>query len=401
MIIKELIISNYQCYYDDKKFEFTRGSNIILGKNGGGKTKFYEAIEWLFSSNNRDIDELISKKKLNLASPNDPFKVGVEITFEQGEILNTVKKYFTVQKKTDKNFTTTNVVYEGIREYENGERDTMDGAALLKDIFPAKNKLYCMFKGESDLNILKNNDALVNLINLYSKVKHFGPYAEKGRVFREYADKAIEEAAKKDKKIEKRYKELDFEINNLQGKLNDKQIFLQTKYKEKRTLEENIQGVEKHLDNAEAVETIKTRIKDIDEKKKRLENSIDENYTTALFDKNWFLIYFENIQKEFSDKVVALSNERRKQQREFDREVGIKEGEKRATVALFRNVVPLPNDIPSRAIMEEMLSDEICKVCNREAKIGSDPYNFMLQRLNEYILTQKPVLEEEEEGDCM
>ena len=50
MIIKEVTISNYQCYYDDKKFDFTKGSNIILGKNGGGKTKFFEALEWLFTN---------------------------------------------------------------------------------------------------------------------------------------------------------------------------------------------------------------------------------------------------------------------------------------------------------------------------------------------------------------
>jgi DNA sulfur modification protein DndD len=398
MIIKELIISNYQCYYNDNnKFEFTRGSNIILGKNGGGKTKFYEAIEWLFSNSSRDLDELVSKKMLSETAPNDTFRVGVEITFEQGNILNTVKKYFSVLKKEDRNFSTTSVVYEGIKEYENGERDTIDGQSLLNSIFPPTNRKYCLFKGETELNILNNNDALVQLINLYSRVKHYGPFAEKGKQFREYADKAIEEAAKKDKKIEKRYKELDFAINDLQHQINEKLIFLQTKNKEKRTLEENIQGVEKHLDNAEAVETIRNRIREILEKKKKLEDKIDENYTTALFDKNWFLIHFESIQKEFSEKIKKLSSERRKQQREFDKDLGIKEGQKRAKIELFRNVVPLPDDIPSRAIMEEMLKDEICKVCNRDAKIGSEPYEFMLKRLNEYILTQKPEQKDEEE----
>lgn len=399
MIIKEIIISNYQCYFGDNKFEFTKGSNIILGKNGGGKTKFYEAVEWLFNSSNKDLDELISKKRLNEAEPGNTFKVGIEIIIEQKGILNTVKKYFSVQKKEDKNFVTTNIVHEGTKEFANGERDTVDGQQLLVTLFPPTNRRYCMFKGETELNILKNKDALVRLINLYSKVKYYGPYAEKGTLFREYADKAIEDAAKKDKKNEKRYKELEFSISDLTREIDKKQIFLQTKYEEKRTTEENIQGVEKHLDNAESLEIIKKRIADIEDKKKRLEQTIDEDYTTSLFDKNWLLIHFEEVQKEFADKVKDLSTERRKQQREFDREIGIKEGEKRVKTALFKNVVPLPTDTPSRAIMEEMLRDEICKVCNREAKKDTEPYNFMLQRLQDFIMTQKPIEDVEEEKE--
>ena len=397
MIIKEISICNYQCYYDIKKFAFTKGSNIILGKNGGGKTKFYEAIEWLFNTNSRDLDELISKRKLSEVSSGDAFNVGVEIIFEQASIVNTVKKYFTVVRKEDKAFSTSSITCEGIKEYENGERDTVDGYALLNAIFPPTNRKYCMFKGESELNILKNKDSLAQLIALYSKVKHFGPYSEKGVAFRLHADKVIDEAAKNDKKNEKLYKDLDFAINDLLRKIKDKQIFLQTKYEEKRRLDESIQGVEKHLDNAEAVETIKVRIKDLDEKKKRLEANIDENYTTSLFDKNWLLIHFEEIQKEFSTKVSRLSSDRRNLQREFDKEAGIKEGEKRAKAMLFKNVIPLPYDIPSRAIMEEMLRDEICKVCNQEAKIGTPPYNFMQRRLDEYIASQTPLEEDLDE----
>ena len=35
--------------------------------------------------------------------------------------------------------------------------------------------------------------------------------------------------------------------------------------------------------------------------------------------------------------------------------------------------------------MQEMIDDEICKVCGRPAKKGSDAYNFMVNKLNEYL----------------
>jgi len=399
MILKELIITNYQCYYGDKKFEFVKGSNIVLGKNGGGKTKFYEALEWLFDPTSKKVEELVSKKKLHETPEGGVFKVGVEATFQQDEILSTVKKYFSVQKRADRDFASTNIVYEGIVENAKGERDVTDGQNLLNRLFPPTNRRYCMFKGESNLNILNNEDALLNLINLYSKVKHFKPYEEKGKSLKEYADKAVEEAAKKDKKNEKRYKELEGEILGLQKNLNDKEIFLRTKYDERSTLEENIQGVERHLENAEAVETIRKRISDIDESIQKLNNRIDEDYTTCLFDKNWLLIHFESIQKEFSGKVKQVSANKRKLQKDYDIQLGIKEGERRAQAALFKDVMPLPKDVPSKAVMEEMLQDEICKVCNREAKKGTPPYEFMLQRLKDYLTMQEPSKQDEDKEE--
>ena len=64
MIIKELSLINYQCYYGKKTFELSKGSNIILGRNGGGKTKFFEALEWFFDSSNKQEIELVSKKAI-------------------------------------------------------------------------------------------------------------------------------------------------------------------------------------------------------------------------------------------------------------------------------------------------------------------------------------------------
>lgn len=399
MIIREVIISNYQCYYDEKKFDFTKGSNIILGKNGGGKTKFFEALEWLFTGSKLTLDELISKKKLSEAQNGETFKVGVEITFDQNGYLSTVKRYFTVQKNEGKEFTTSNAVYEGFMENEKGERDFMDGKILLDDIFPPTNRKYSFFKGETELDVLKNTDALDNLIGLYANVKHYKPYADKGANLKAYADKEIESAVKKDKKNADRYRWLEIEIKEIQKKINDKEMFLSVKDKEFRKLEENMQGVEKHLDNAEALETIKKRINNLEDDIRRAENRIDENYTTALFDKNWFLLGFEKIQAEFSEKIKDLSDRRRKLQRDFDREQGKKEGEKQLKAELLKNVTPLPADTPSRAVMEEMIKDKICKVCGTDAPEGSKPYNFMMERLNEYVKTLQPAEEDEEEKE--
>ena len=47
--------------------------------------------------------------------------------------------------------------------------------------------------------------------------------------------------------------------------------------------------------------------------------------------------------------------------------------------------------------MEEMIKDQLCKVCNRPAKKDSEPYNFMMERLKEYLTSQTH--DEEETND--
>jgi DNA sulfur modification protein DndD len=396
MIIKEVTLINYQCYYDRKTFELTKGANIILGRNGGGKTKFFEALEWFFDNSKKQNEELISKKRLFESKPNKPFDIGVEIIFEAKGVDTRIKKYFTAELDNTDKLNLSQIVCEGERENSSGEREPIDGTSFINVIFPSTNRRYCFFKGEAELNIFKSPDALAILLGMYAKIRHYKPFAEKGEFFKAQADKAVDDAVKKDKKNEKQYAEIENEINRITRELRRDETRFDELQNEKQLLTDKLDNVERHLENAEAVEKIKKRLNDFEEKIKRNERLIVEDYTTKLFDDNWFLIHFEEIQKEFTAKITKLSEERRKLESDFDREQGIKIGERKARLDMLNNVVPLPMDIPSKAIMEEMLAQEICKVCNREAKKDSEAYVFMETRLKNYLASQDAVGEDEE-----
>ena len=395
MIIKEITIENFLCYYDIKKFELSDKLNIILGENGEGKTKFFEAIEWLFNGENRNLDALVSKKKLSETEIDNSFKVEVRIHFVQYNQNKYISRSFDVTKRENQACSTSNFKIEGIEENNVGERELVNGKNLLDQIFPTSIRKYSMFKGESELNIFNNEDALTNLINTFSEAKYYDKYAEKGSLLRLYAEKQVEASDKGDKIKEKAYKNIQIEIERLKRDLYSKTTLLNNSYEQLKKTEANIQGVENHVNNAEALETVNKRIQIIDEDIKKAESRIHENYTTQLFDENWFLMHFEDIHAEYQRKIAALSTEKRNLQTEFDREEGIKEGEQRVKTALLNNVIPLPVGTPSRPFMEEMLKDEVCKVCNRDAKKGTDAYEFMLQRLNEYLNTQTPTKTQE------
>lgn len=394
MIIRKIQIDNYLCYYDTNTFELSEGLNIILGENGEGKTKFFEAVDWLFNGENRELDMLVSAKKLNETEIGDSFRVRVSMTVEQYGEKSIITKSFLAKKEKANECSTSSFMIEGISENSAGERTQVDGQALLDRIFPFQIRKYSMFKGEAELNIFESDSALANLINLFSEAKHYDKYSEKGAFLREKAEKAVEDSSKLDKKNEALYRRLEGEILQLEREKEKYKVHLTATEDEIKKIEENLQDAERHVSNADALETLNKRIKEIEERISYLTGRIDENYTTSLFDENWILVNFEPFHKEFAAKVSAHSKTRRELQSEYDKQKGIKVGEKKAKAELLNNAIPLPNNIPSKAIMEEMLNDEICKVCNREAKKGSEAYEFMMKRLRTYLESQ--VTEENE-----
>ncbi len=394
MIIRKIQIDNYLCYYDTNAFELSEGLNIILGENGEGKTKFFEAVDWLFNGESRELEMLVSAKKLNETEIGESFRVRVSMTVEQYGEKSIITKSFLAKKEKANECSTSSFMIEGISENSSGERTQVDGQALLDRIFPYQIRKYSMFKGEAELNIFESDSALANLINLFSEAKHYDKYSEKGAFLREKAEKAVEDSSKLDKKNEALYKKLEGDIIYLEREKAKYLVHLNSTEEEIRKIEGNLQLAESHVSNADALETLNKRIKEIEERISYLTGRIDENYTTSLFDENWILVNFESFHKEFAEKVSTHSKTRRELQSEFDKQKGIIEGEKKAKAELLNNAIPLPNNVPSKAVMEEMLNDEICKVCNREAKKGSEPYEFMMKRLKTYLESQ--VIEESE-----
>jgi DNA sulfur modification protein DndD len=386
MIIRNIQIDNYLCYYGSNSFELSEGLNIILGENGEGKTKFFESIDWLFNGENRELNMLVSAKRLEEAEIGDMFPVSVSMIIEQYGEKSTLKKSYIVKKERPNECSTSNFKIEGISENSSGERTQVDGQALLDRIFPFEIRKYVMFKGEADLNIFASDDALTNLINLFSQARHYDKYSKKGMSLREKADSAVEDSSRRSRKNVLQDKRLESEINELIRDKANYHVLLNASEEDARNIEGNIELAESHVSNAEAWQTLNNRIQIIQNKIDAI--SVDENYTTALFDENWILVNFEPYHKAFAEKVAVHSKARRELQSDFDKQKGMREGERRAKAVLLNNAVPLPIGSPSKSHMEEMLNDEICKVCNREAKKGSEEYDFMMNKLRDYLESQ-------------
>ena len=398
MIIKKIAIENFLCYYGVNELELSDGLNIVLGENGEGKTKLFEAIEWLFSRTVEDLDSLVSAKALKELDDGEVFRVRVSIITEQFNEKQVVSKSFTVTKISENEMETSSLNLDGVVETRNGGRTPVDGQNLLDEIFPSEIRKYSMFKGESQLDIFKNTNALEILINNFSQAaKHFEKYSKKGKFLETKAQKAVEDSTKKDKKKLSQYKALESDIKQLQRQKSQIEDQLSLAEKESTKLEGLIKDAGKYVNNASDLDIINKRIVKIDNKIEEANNRIREDYTEMLFDENWILVNFEAIQKDFARKIIELSKEKRRLQTEFDKEKGKKEGEEKLKDELLKHVIPLPVTVPSKAVMEEMLDAELCKVCGRVAKKDSEAYKYMMTRLEKYLASQN--IENEDEGE--
>ena len=398
MIIKKVTIENFLCYYGVKQFEFSKGLNIILGENGEGKTKFFDAIEWLlnttFSSNE---STLISQKALTEATVGESFQVSVKLTCEHEDETVYITRQFRVTKLKDENVETTKAVLDGVKESRTGERDIVDGKQWLDIVFPPEIRRYSMFKGESSLNILKQDASLLNLINLFSDARSYEKYASKIEFLREEAEKEVSENTRINTKKKAEFETLEKQITLAQQKKSQLEEQLDRLEQNTNTTIELKNEAEKFVLNAKALEDINKRIDILNDRKQKNDAKIEENYTTSLLDDFWILMHFEPIHNEFSNKIQQAEIAKRQIQQEFDISKGETKGRRTLQAKLMNNSSPLPVGVPNKAIMMEMLKDEICKVCNREAKEGTEAYQYMEHNLKQFLSSLEPEKNVEED----
>lgn len=94
----------------------------------------------------------------------------------------------------------------------------------------------------------------------------------------------------------------------------------------------------------------------------------------------WVLMGFGNIAEEYSSKV----NEYDKKRRKIEQDYIVTQSTDKVIKKLQTDFTPLPVHIPGQKIMQEMLDEEVCKICGRPAAKHSEAWEYMYHRLEEY-----------------
>ena len=281
MIINNIKLNNIGPYIDDNSFEFNhedKGKRIVLigGKNGAGKTTFFNAIKaclygciaYGFESNNTRYYEII-RKLINaneLLNKNGYASIEIDITFDDGMYNNEYlfKRSWVIKGKR---------IVEQFELYKNddllSETEKSDFESFFLHIIPPNLFKFYFFDGEKISDFIFNNnknsdfkDAFLKLCNLDTMeiiCEHFKRVSKSksnnGRdIFKSYND-----CLKEDTIISQRidYAEEEYQnINNEIDSLDDQLATLNKKYakrggiskKEWRAMEEQISKEEARRD---------------------------------------------------------------------------------------------------------------------------------------------------------
>ena len=387
MILKKLIIKNFRSYYGENEFVFSKGLTLIIGDNGDGKTTFFEALEWLFDTVTDDKAETnVSEKRKAELYVGESDEVSVSLSFEHDVEMELVKS-FKFKKKGDGTISTSDFVFRG---YENSgsERLSRNGRQLLESCFDSVIRKYCLFKGESELNVFDNATALKTLVDTFSNIRQFEEYVALTEKFENDSAAVVTREMKNDKKQEQKIKDLDSRKKQVVEDISEIKREMAEQEKAIADYSTSLQQLEQNEDAYEAYQDIKRRIQSKEDEKNRLKALSSIDYNAQLLDEYWILRSFPSILNDFQSKASALSIEKRKQDRDETERRAKEEGARevvRDIQKLANGAVPLPWNLPDEQVMREMLDAEVCKVCGHPAPKGSKEYKFMEDKLEEYL----------------
>lgn len=391
MIIKEIRIKNFRSYYGDNNlFEFSDGLTLILGDNGDGKTTFFEALEWLFRTElDRGSLELenvseMRKSKLEIGEQDE---VSVFMSFEHNG-MKSVEKSFTFERTGESSYRVGKVNYTGYEDTFSG-REQVSGKLLINRCYDAFIQRFSMFKGESRLDVFDDKTALKTLVDKFSDIKAFDELVEITNGFSKKSEAAYLKEMKSDEKVSIEAKSLELKIKSVNEKIFQKKTDIKEKQASIDIYSSSLKELEQTQKSSERFKEIEDRRKTQQEKKTRIMSQIRAiDYNHALLDKYWILAPYPKVLQEFKQKCSLFSREKRRQEREFDKQqaetIGKLKAVKEIQGTLINGSTELPWYLPDQETMEEMIHDHICKVCGRPAPEGSDAFEYMVHKLEDY-----------------
>ena len=387
MILKSINIKNFRSYYNENLFELSEGLTLIIGGNGDGKTTFFEALEWLFNTSTEDIKESnISAKRKSELEIGESEEVLVSIKFEHnGE--KELEKSFKFERVSTDNIQCRDFKFIG---YENfgSERLSRKGRVFLEECFDAAIRKYCLFKGESTLNVFDNPTALKKLVDTFSGVKQFDDLVELTADFERKSLSAVTKEMSNDKKCKLKANELNSLLTEVSNDIQNLRKDIKTQDEAIHSYTAKLEILERNQEASEHYQDIKNRIKSFSDRRAKMRSYTVVDYNAMLLDDNWILRSFPQILDEYQQKAAAISKEKRKLDKLETERRAQEKGEQEALKKiqkLANDVVPMPWNLPDKETMEDMLKDHVCKVCGREAPEGSDAYEFMKEKLKEYL----------------
>ena len=274
MIIKKVQLENYRSH-SNTTVEFTKGVNLILGKNGRGKTSILEAISTvIFNTKDRSGKET-GKSYIKFGEKSS--KVDIDFIANDGREYNLKTEFFKTKPKKQ---TLKDIIGS---EYDGDIQEKLEELCGIKKGFEETYENIVIAKQNEFINIFKAKPK--DREEIFNKIFNT-------QIYKEMYDSFLKEAVDKYKSEKEN---LDSKINSLKENMEDKEQITNF-LKEEKDVEKNLQDnfkninvVSKNLENEikdyETTEVelnnLVKNIKDEENKIKKYLNILKENIIEA------------------------------------------------------------------------------------------------------------------------
>jgi DNA sulfur modification protein DndD len=362
------------CYYDQKSFEFAQGLNIILGHNGDGKSTIFTAFNWIFDPNfELDVVGVFSKKKYSEIIENESFDVEVECVISQFSEEYKIVKSFSVTK-TLEGPSISNVKEEiWITNTSTGEKaiDKRSISKLIQQVFPEAFRNFSMFETETDALKIVEGQKLADLVKNFSNAKYYEKLDKVIESFADKADKQFRRESRADQAASDAIEEIDRKIQLVKTAIENLEKDIAQDENGRDFYTESLNDLVKNLTISEDFKKIEDDIEKLNIKidEARSENKSRNRFTESMFDDFYLLFDFNEIIDGYTSKIDVLRQAKNKVDND-ERNKFAKE-----KLQLENGSTPFPPGFPSLEILEEILSDDICKICN--TKLSENAREFI------------------------
>ena len=289
MIIKKVQLENYRSH-SNTTVEFTKGVNLILGKNGRGKTSILEAISTvMFNTKDRSGKET-GKSYIKFGEKSS--KVDIDFIANDGREYNLKTEFFKTKPKKQ---TLKDIIGS---EYDGDIQEKLEELCGIKKGFEETYENIVIAKQNEFINIFKAKPK--DREEIFNKIFNT-------QIYKEMYDSFLKEAVDKYKE---KVKDLDKEITFLKENMEDKEQITNF-LKEEKEVEKNLQDRFKNINVVS--KNLENKIKDYETTEIELNNLIKNIKEEENKIKKYLNILKENIieaKQAKKSKIIVKENEK-------------------------------------------------------------------------------------------
>jgi len=412
MILQSIELNNFMCYAGTNRFDFTEGINVIIGDNGYGKSKLYDAFWWVmynqcfdtslkkFKSTTLLKRQIISDKAIN-ETEEGIISASVVLTFHNTEkdSLYILERRYSIRKSGDKIIEeqdSEEIIWFKEMSYMNAKevKDADQIERIKKSILPDNIKPYMWFQGEQVESIIDFNksDTLTHAINVLSNITRFDNIISLAEGLKESSKKEFNKKQRDLSGDKGKSENLELERQNILERI--KALELQDiQIKDTlATAEEKSESLLNKLADAQKIREIESKRKSIEQNLNAIQEEFDEEQQglhKRMFTNKWVLKGTEHLFDEYG----KIYNEFEQKKLKHEAQLQARLDSENELVNELR--VRLPIDVPEPIHVQHMLDIQRCLVCDREALKDSEPW----LKMNELIVRSQTKIKKLEDED--